>query len=113
MASGTIKKAIPESMTPLFKVVRYARAWPSEVASGGTASFTANDFGFATPAGYSAVCFRRYTSGTVNAFISGLNPNATGTSIVMTFRNAASSAQSGKTAYVEVVYANNAHIAQS
>lgn len=113
MASGTIKKAVPESMTPLFKVVRYTKDWPAEVAAGGTGNFSADDFGFATPAGYSVVCIRRYSSGTVNAFVSGLNPNATGTGNVMTFRNTASSAQSGKTAYVEVVYANNAHVAQS
>jgi len=113
MANGTIKRSVPNSMAPLFKVVRYSREWPAEVAAGGTANFTANDFGFSTPDGYSVVCIRRYTSGTVNAFVSGLNPNATGTSGVMTFRNTASSAQSGKTAYIEVVYASNAHITQS
>lgn len=113
MASGTIKMAVPESMMPLFKVVRYTKDWPEEVQTGGTANLTASDFGFSTPSGYSVVCIRRYTSGTENAFVSELNPNATGESNAMTFLNTASTTQSGKTACVEVVYANIAHIAQS
>ena len=106
MASGTIQRGAPENITSTFKRVTYSYAWPSDfsIAANGSASIKANNFGFSKPANYSVAGIGHVNSGSANVMITGLNPEATGTGGAMTLRNLTSSAQTGKTSSIDIIY---------
>lgn len=95
--------AVNSKLSTMFKYVFYQYALPS-VASGENISITANNFGISTPSGYKVFGVVRFFSGSTNFHVSSVNPFATGTGAVMSIKNHANSAQTGKTAQIGILY---------
>ena len=104
MASGTLQRVAQADPKTMLKVVRYSYTWTSSVAKNGNLVIKASDFGISTPPGYSPVALCRYTSGTTNCAVNFINARATGESTAMRIKNLSESAQTNKTAIMEVLY---------
>ena len=103
MASGTVKNTFPGTQS-IFKRVYYTYAWADSVAAGSSLSFTANDFGVSTPDGYVPVGIWRLSTGTVYCSIVVVVPGATGDDTILSIRSLGTSARSGYTAGIGILY---------
>ena len=73
------------------------------IAANGTESVTGSNFKVATPTGYVPLGVRRATSGSARVGITGIIPDATGSSSVLTLVNTSASSVTG-TATIRVLY---------
>ena len=102
-AEAAILSEIQTKLTNLFQYKYYSYSLPT-INTNTTLAIKASDFGFSTPTGYKPFAIIRFTSGSVNLAACGVNGLATGTATAMSIRNIASSAQTGKTASVGIMY---------
>ena len=107
MASGTIRHAAPENINTLIKLVYYTYKWTTSLAADASLTITADNFGISTPSGYTPMGITRFTSGTNTCVVDRVNPRATGTIAALVIRNKSSSAQTGKTAGIGIMYVRN------
>lgn len=102
-ADAAALSTVQTKLTNLFQYKYYSYELPT-INTNSTLAIKASDFGFSTPSGYKPFAVIRFSSGSVNLSAGIVNGMATGTATAMSVRNIASSAQSGKTASIGVMY---------
>lgn len=102
-AEAAILSEIQTKLTNLFQYKLYSYVI-SSINANASLSIKANDFGFSTPTGYKPFAVLRFTSGSANIAVCTVNGGATNTGTAMAVRNASSSTQTNKTAYIGIMY---------
>lgn len=93
--------ALNTLLTDAIAVKSYSYSY--SLAANGTESVTGSNFKVATPTGYAPLGVRRATSGSARVSITGIIPDATGSTSVLTLVNTSASSVSG-TATIRILY---------
>ena len=88
--------------TSLFQTIEYSYTY--NISAGGRTNITGTNFGVSTPSGYAPIGLAYYTTGSQYVFPLTINSTVTGSSQVMALKNTNTSAVSGATANIQILY---------